>query len=111
MESGGGRGVADGGGTHGQGRPAVESLFKRATNLRSRHVTDDVIKHDISLSPHFTQKARTADRTTHETTSSEENVEEKLRPLKPSGWETRQQECGPSAGSRLTGFSTLTIRC
>lgn len=43
----------------GGGRTAVESCFKRAANLHSLHVDADVIKHDITLSPYFTQEVKT----------------------------------------------------
>lgn len=67
----------------GRGAPArltaVEGLLKRATNLHSLHVADDVIKHDITLSPSFSQKAQPADGTTRKMTTSEECVEGSLR--------------------------------
>lgn len=68
----------DGGGWDAPTRlTAVERLFRRATNLHSLHVADDVIKHDITRSPYFTQKAQPAHGPTCGMTTSEEGVEEK----------------------------------
>lgn len=53
-------------GGHQGGRTAVESCFKEATNLHSLHV----IKHDITVSPGFTQEVPPAG-TTHKMTTSE----------------------------------------
>lgn len=58
---------------------ALESLFRRATNLQPLHVANDVIKHDITLGPYFTQKAQPAHGPTRGMTTSEEGVEEKLQ--------------------------------
>lgn len=55
----------------GGGRTAVESCFKRAANLHSLHVDADVIKHDITLSPYFTQEVEPADGTTRNEPTSE----------------------------------------
>lgn len=49
----------------------MESCLKRATNLHSLHVDGDVIKHDITLSPYFTQEVEPADGTTRNRTTSE----------------------------------------
>lgn len=49
----------------------MESCFKRAANLHSLHVDADVIKHDITLSPYFTQEVEPADGTTRNEPTSE----------------------------------------
>lgn len=70
----------------------MESCFKRAADLQPPHVDHDVIKHDITLSPEFTQEVEPADGTTRNRTTSERGGggrhSQELReppPLKPVG--------------------------
>lgn len=98
--------IGGGGGGGGGGRTAVESCFKRAANLHSLHMDHDVIKHDITLSPYFTQEVEPADGTTRNKTTSErgrgERHSQKLRePPTPEtiGFEIKSRE------SHLRGFS------